>query len=119
MPRSPRSHATLIRVKQAGCGLGRLLGALAHLVWNLLVILVLLPFAAAGLLSLLCIGILVVLLVQGYPLAGPLLCGMGLVLCCAALVGLCTTLFKGRRAPAASPRPAEPGESSKEVTVHA
>lgn len=119
MPPTPRSHAALSHAKQVGYGLGRLISALAHLVWNLLVVLVLLPFAAAGLLALLGIGLLVVLLVQGYPLAGPLLCGMGLVLCCAALVGLCTTLFKGRRAPAAGPRPAGPGESGKEVTVHA
>lgn len=122
MPRSPRSHTALVHVKQAGCGLGRLLAALAHLVWNLLLVLVMLPFAAAGLLALLGIGLLVVLLVQGYPLAGPLLCSIGLVLCCAALVGLCTTLFKRRRVPAANCQetlPAKPAENNKEVAIHA
>lgn len=120
MPRTPRAHTVLAHVKQAGCGLGRLLAALAQLAWNLLLVLVMLPFAAAGLLALLGIGLLVVLLVQGYPLAGPLLCGIGLVLCCAALVGLCTTLFKRRRAPnCQEPLPAGPAESSKEVAIHA
>lgn len=97
MSHAPRSHAVLLHIKQAGRWLGRLLAALVHLAWNLLMLLVILPFAVAGLLALLCIGLLAVLLVQGYPLAGPLLCGIGLVLCCAALVGLCATLFHRRR----------------------
>lgn len=122
MPKTPRSHAVLAHVKQAGRGLGRLLAALARLAWNLLLVLVMLPFAAAGLLALLGIGLLVVLLVQGYPLAGPLLCGIGLVLCCAALVGLCTTLFKSRRALTPNCQealPVKPAESNKEVAIHA
>lgn len=98
MSHAPHSHAVLLRIKQAGRWLGRLLAALAHLAWNLLMLVVILPFAGAGLLALLCIGLLAVLLIQGYPLAGPLLCGIGFVLCCAALVGLGATLFRRRTA---------------------
>lgn len=119
---SPRSRAALLRVKQVACGLGRLFAALAHLAWNLLLILVILPFAAAGLLALLCIGFLVVLLAQGYPLAGLLLCGIGLVLCCTALVGLAATLLKRRRVPAASSEEKltkYASEQEEEVLIHA
>lgn len=96
MSHAPRSRAVLARMKQAGRWLGHLLAALGRLAWNLVMLALILPFAGAGLLTLLGIGLLTVLLGQGYPLAGPLLCGVGLVLCCAALVGLGVTLFRRR-----------------------
>lgn len=58
MSHAPRSHAVLLHIKQAGRWLGRLLAALVHLAWNLLMLLVILPFAGAGLLALLFIGLL-------------------------------------------------------------
>ena len=122
MSHAPHFSAARSRIRQALRGLGRLLGALLHGVRNLLILLVMLPFAAAGLLVVLCIGLLAVLLVQGYPLAGPLLCGIGLVLCCAALVGLCATLFRRRRTPPdhlTQTPAAYPAEQEEEVLTHA
>ena len=121
MSHTPRSHAVLLRIRQAGRWLGRLLTALARLAWNLLMLAVILPFAGAGLLALLCIGLLAVLLVQGYPLAGPLLCGIGLVLCCAALVGLGATLFRRRRTAAdqGEPPAACTSDPEEEGLIHA
>lgn len=131
---SPVSRLRRIRTGAARglWGLGRLLKALVRLAWNLLLFLIALPFAAAGVLAILSIGVLAVLLVQGYPLAGPLLCCVGLALCCAALVGLGTTLIWKHRnvspsggtpqAPAAPtpPQSLVPAEQKhEEVSVHA
>ena len=133
------SRTSRLRLIRAGAArsirrLGRLFRELARLAWNLLLLLIALLFAAAGVLAILSIGVLAVLLVQGYPLAGPLLCCLGLALCCAALVGLGTTLIWKRRSGSTSDAvPRNPGVSTpapshslvpteshnEEVSVHA
>ena len=83
-------------------------------------------------LAILSIGVLAVLLIQGYPLVGPLLCCLGLALCCIALVGLGTTLIWKRRnaapsyevpqspsAPTTSQSLAPVETHSEEVSIHA
>lgn len=113
-------------------GLGRLIKALVRLAWNLLLLLIALPFVVTAVLAILSIGVLAVLLIQGYPLAGPLLCCLGLALCCIALVGLGTTLVWKRRNAAPSyevpqdPSAPTPSQSlapvethSEEVSIHA
>lgn len=49
--------------------MGRFFVHLLRLAWNLLMVLCAIPFAAAGMLALISIGLLLVLLIQGYPLA--------------------------------------------------
>ena len=100
--------------------LGRLCRALLRLAWNLALLLCALPFGLAGMAALICIGLLVVLLAQGYPLAGVLLCCLGAALCCAAVLGLLLTLIwrRPRPAPAAEvpaeavPAPEEAAEAA-------
>lgn len=113
-------------------GLGRRIEALVRLAWNLLLLLIALPFVVTAVLAILSIGVLAVLLIQGYPLAGPLLCCLGLALCCIALVGLGTTLVWKRRnadpsyevpqgpsAPTPSQSLAPVETHSEEVSIHA
>lgn len=113
-------------------GLGRLIKALVRLAWNLLLLLIALPFVVTAVLAILSIGVLAVLLIQGYPLVGPLLCCLGLALCCIALVGLGTTLIWKRRnaapsyevpqgpsAPTTSQSLAPVETHSEEVSIHA
>lgn len=117
------SHTSRLRLIRAGAArsirrLGRLLKALVRLTWNLLLFFIALPFAAAGVLAILSIGVLAVLLVQGYPLAGPLLCCVGLALCCAALVGLGTTLIWKRQSSNASGGIAQDPDASTPTPSH-
>ena len=109
-------------------GLGRLIKALVRLAWNLLLLLIALPFVVTAVLAILSIGVLAVLLIQGYPLVGPLLCCLGLALCCSALVGLGTTLIwkrpsyevpQGPSAPTPSQSLVPVEQNSEEVSVHA
>ena len=74
--------------------MGRFFVHLLRLAWNLLMVLCAIPFAAAGMLALISIGLLLVLLIQGYPLAGVLLCCLGIMLCCTAILVLCITLIR-------------------------
>ena len=90
-------------LRRGGRGLWRGIRALLRLIWNLALILVTVPFALAGILSLVCIGALVVLLVQGYPLAGPTLCCVGLALCATAVVVLLAGLLRRRNQTAQAP----------------
>ena len=109
----PHTHPVLSGAgrtfRRAGPGLGRCLKALVRLAWNLLLALAALPFAAAGMLALVCIGLFLVLLVQGYPLAGLLLCSLGCVLCCTAVLGLGITLIWRRPASPGGAEEAPPG----------
>ena len=123
MPRTPSFSAGLGRIFH---GLVHLLAALVRLAWDLLLVLIGIPFAVAGMLSLLGIGLLLVLLLQGYPLAGPLLCLLGGVLCCAALLCLDITLIcregrseRSRSAGAQETVPAPIADSDEEVVPHA
>ena len=131
---SPVSRFRRIRIGAAlGLrGLGRLIKALVRLAWNLLLLLIALPFVVTAVLAILSIGVLAVLLIQGYPLVGPLLCCLGLALCCIALVGLGTTLIWKRRnaapsyevpqspsAPMTSQSLAPAETHSEEVSIHA
>lgn len=81
-------------------GLRRLCRNAAWLVWNLFLLLCALPFVGLGLLALVCLGMLVVLLVQGYPLAGVTLCCLGGVACCVGILGLGSGLIWHRARPA-------------------
>lgn len=74
--------------RRLGHGLWRLCRAAAWLAWNLFLLLCSLPFVCLGLLALVCLGALVVLLVQGYPLAGVTLCCLGGAACCVGILGL-------------------------------
>lgn len=82
-------------------GLWRLCRGAAWLAWNLFLLLCALPFAGLGLLALVCLGTLVVLLVQGYPLAGITLCCLGGAACCVGVLGLGSGLIWHRARPAA------------------
>jgi len=102
---SHRGHQVLRAVKRLCTGLLRLL-------WNLLLALCAVPFIAAGMLALVGIGLLAVLLIQGYPLIGILLCCLGAVLCCAAILGLGITLIWHRPLPAENPEESQATEAS-------
>lgn len=69
-------------------GVWYLIRTAAWLAWNLFLLLCALPFVGVGLLALVCLGVLAVLLVQGYPLAGVTLCCLGGVACCVGILGL-------------------------------
>lgn len=74
--------------RRLGHGLWRLCRNAAWLVWNLFLLLCALPFAGIGLLALVCMGALVALLIQGYPLVGAALCCLGGAACCVGILGL-------------------------------
>lgn len=84
-------------------GLWRLCRSAAWLAWNSFLLLCSLPFVCLGLLALMCLGALVVLLIQGYPLAGITLCCLGSVACCVGVLGLGSGLVWHRGKPAAIP----------------
>lgn len=87
--------------RRLGHGLWRLCRGAAWLAWNLFLLLCALPFAGLGLLALMCLGTLVVLLIQGYPLAGVTLCCLGGAACCVGILGLGSGLIWHRARPAA------------------
>ena len=122
----PRTHTFSAGLGRIFHGLVHLLAALVRLAWDLLLVLIGIPFAVAGMLSLLGIGLLLVLILQGYPLAGPLLCLLGGVLCCAALLCLDITLIRregrserSRSAGVQETAPAPIADSDEEVVPHA
>lgn len=69
-------------------GLGRLARGLARIIWNCALLICALPFAAAGLAALVCLGLLLTLLFQGYPLIGAALICLGGLACCCGILGL-------------------------------
>lgn len=85
--------------RRMGHGLVRLARAAAWLAWNLLLLLCALPFVCLGLTALICLGLLAVLLVQGYPLAGVTLCCLGGAACCVGILGLGSGLVWHRAKP--------------------
>lgn len=91
--------------------LGRLIVFLARLAWNLLLLLAATPLVLAGIFLLVCVGTLVVLLFQGYPLAGVTLCCVGGVLCCGSILVLGSGLRVRRAAPQDQQPPAAPVEA--------
>ena len=97
---------------RAGRGISRFFRAAARLVWNLLLLICAVPFAAAGLTALVCLGLLVVLLFQGYPLAGAAICCVGGVTCCAGVLGLGSSLVWRRCRRAVSTSPAVSSEAA-------
>ena len=100
--------------EQTGSGFGtRFLTcckAVLRTVWNGFLLFCALPFAAAGVLGLIVLGFAVVMLAQGYPLAGPLLVLVGGLLCCGAILALGTNLIWRRPEP-------EEEECSEEVEI--
>lgn len=87
-------------LQRAGRGLWRLCRGAAWLAWNLFLLLCSLPFAGLGLLALVCLGALVALLFQGYPLVGVTLCCLGGAACCVGVLGLGSGLVWHRAGPA-------------------
>ena len=74
--------------------LGRLT---AWLLWNAALLLCALPFVGVGLLALIGLGVLVVWLAQGLPLAGAVLSCVGVLAVCAGALGLGSSLIWHRR----------------------
>lgn len=91
--------------RRLGHGLWRLLRAAVWLAWNLFLLLCALPFACLGLAALICLGLLAVLLVQGYPLVGVTLCCLGGAACCVGILGLGSGLIWHRARDAALEAP--------------
>ena len=89
--------------RQLGRGLGRLIRLAAWLVWNGVLLLCAVPLALAGLLALICLGVLVVWLAQGLPLAGATLGCVGILAVCAGILGLGSGLIWHRPGSAAVP----------------
>lgn len=98
--------------RAAGRGIIRFFRAAARLAWNLLLLICAMPFATAGLAALMCLGLLVVLLFQGYPLAGAAICCVGGVLCCAGVLGLGSGLIWRRCRKTVSAGSASPSETA-------
>lgn len=78
---------------KAGRGIASLCRLAAWLVWNGALLLCAVPFAAAGLFALFCLGLLVVWMAQGLPLAGAALGCIGIILFCAGVLGLGSALI--------------------------
>lgn len=74
--------------------LGRFCREALRLFWNLILALCALPLVFLALLGFLCLGALVVLLFQGYPLVGVSVCCLGALLCCVSILGLGWSLIR-------------------------
>ena len=94
--------------RKVGHGIVLLCRLAAWLAWNGTLLLCALPFAAAGLFALVCLGLLVVWLAQGLPLTGAMLGCIGILAFCAGVLGLGSGLIWHRPKPAA-PTPNESG----------
>ena len=110
LPRTKRGLGRLFR------SLGRFLGCVGRLVWNLVLLLCAVPFAGAGLLCLVGLGFMVVLLFQGYPLAGAVLFCLGGAAFCAGVLGLGSTLLSRRPRPAVEPSVPSPDEETGDLS---
>lgn len=78
-------------------GAGRLCRALVRLIWNCGLLLCALPVAVLGMAAVVGLGLLVVLLFQGYPLAGAALMCLGGLAVCVGVLGLGSGLIWRRR----------------------
>lgn len=100
-----------------GCGLCRLAARAIlwgiRMIWNVGWVCFALFSGGCGLFSLYMLGMLTVLLIQRYPLAGATLGCLGLVLCFFSAAGLGMTFLWRDRAAAGTDRPADPGEPEK------
>lgn len=86
---------------------------LAWLCWNGCLMILALPVFLLAFAAVLCLGLLLVLLLQGYPVTGMTLVLLGGLLFCGALLGLCWTWIWRRRT---APIPAE-GEIMMEAAA--
>lgn len=73
--------------------LGRTCILLLWLIWNFGLLVCAVPVVLITLAIVLGLGTLVILLFQGYPLIGVTVCALGVLLCCASLLGLGWTLI--------------------------
>lgn len=95
-PKERKEHADCTSVMLSlKCGsrrfvswLGRFCMTALRLCWNLGLLLCALPFALLVFTAFLCLGVLVVLLFQGYPLVGVSVCCLGGLLCCVGILAL-------------------------------
>lgn len=110
LPRTKRGLGSLFH------SLGRFLGCLGRLAWNLVLLLCAVPFAGAGLLCLVGLGFMVVLLFQGYPLAGAVLFCLGGAAFCAGVLGLGSTLISRRPRPVVEPSIPAPDEETGDLS---
>lgn len=104
-----KPHSIRTALCRACNALGKCCRLLARLFWNLMLLLCAVPFALLGLIAVLCLGLLVVLLIQGYPLTGITICCVGTALCCVGTLGLGCGLIWHRQSYAV---PSETGSSS-------
>lgn len=112
MTASQENHCPVrTALKRAFRALGRFCKLLARLLWNLALLICAVPFACLGLAAILCLGLLAVLLVQGYPLAGIAICCIGAALFCAGVLGLGSSLVWRRPVSVHIPKTAEAEES--------
>ncbi len=95
-------------------GAGRLARGLARLIWNAALLACALPFAAAGLAALVCLGLLAALLFQGYPLIGAALICLGGLACCCGILGLGWGLA-WRRTPRTAVLPADARDGAEKI----
>lgn len=75
-------------VHMIGRSCGNVLKATAWLVWNGMLLLCAMPVVCMGMTALLVLGVIVVLLTQGMPLVGSLLCCVGALASCVGVLGL-------------------------------
>ena len=86
--RRPVMPAIKQNSRRAAGWLGQFCMTVLRLCWNLGLLLCALPFALLVLTAFLCLGALVMLLFQGYPLVGVSICCLGGLLCCVGILGL-------------------------------
>ena len=86
-------------MKKAAAGAGWLFRNVARLVWDLALLVCAVPFVLLALAAVAGLGLLTVLLVQGYPLAGAVLCCLGGIAFSVGVLGLGSQLIWHRSAP--------------------
>lgn len=88
-------------MRKAGCGMSRFIGAILlfttaciRWLWNGCMILLALIMGACTLAGIFCMGVIAVLLLQGYPLVGITLASLGGVMCCGSITVLLFCLMR-------------------------
>ncbi len=87
-PRMPKAKRELRRIWR---GVKKAMKMLARLCWNGCLMILALPVFLLAFADVLCLGLLLVLLLQGYPVTGMTMVLLGGLLLCGALLGLCWT----------------------------